>query len=125
MSHFTKLVTEIKNLDLLKKALDVLGMDYVDEKSICRGYSDQVEVDFLIKSPVEGYDIGLIKKDNQWEMVADWFGMISAGGERLGKKILKEYARQSILEYAGINDYTVTEKVEEDGSINLILRKFQ
>ena len=70
------------------------------------------------------YDIGLRKKENSYEIVADWFGVRGINQKEFTQRLMQRYAYHATrakLEQQGFN--MVEEKVEETGQIRIVLRR--
>jgi len=95
MSMMTKIVTEIKDLDALKKVLSTLKYDVEENGEVGRGAS-KIKVDLKIK----GRNIGFNKnKDGVYEA-------ISFDNDNIAHKVIQEYA--AIKTYEGVRrKYTI------------------
>jgi hypothetical protein len=82
MSHFTEIKTSLKNLELIKKALESLNLSYEHSEDLLavRGfYGDKIPAQFKISTGTE-YDLGLrLTETGGYEFVAD-FEMLKAHG---------------------------------------------
>lgn len=119
MSHFTKIRVEIRDEDCLLKALEDLGYEYCKNADI-RGFGGQrMKVDIALPQE-DGYDIGFLRKGEEFEMVADLWGLKVDEGEFL-QRVKQRYAYQVVLKQAKTQGFTVVEEEEaEDGTIRLV-----
>ena len=75
MSHFTTVKTQIKQKEMLKKALNKLGYDNVIENGIIRGYQgNQQQADIVVQG-IGGYDVGFVQEGEQYTIIADFWGL--------------------------------------------------
>jgi hypothetical protein len=110
--------------DIVLNALKDMGFTYQEGDQQVIGFGGQ-------KTPVEiriplklSYDIGLRKKGNSYEIVADWFGVRGVTQKEFTNKLLQRYAYHATrtkLEEQGFS--MVEEKVEETGQIRIVLRR--
>lgn len=133
MSHFTKVKTEIKSLVNLKKALDNLGLTYVEgtvaQPVTINGYEGETtEVLMEIKTGCR-YSVGLIKnKDNEYELVSDWWGLETNLGVKqkdFVSGIMKQYAYNTVLDKVKEKGYSVvSEQQDSNKNIKLVVRRW-
>ncbi|MEP0814242.1 MAG: DUF1257 domain-containing protein [bacterium] len=115
----------------LIKALEELGCMILHEAKEIRGVAGCREnVEFAARvnsaSPV---DIGFRKrKDGSYEILADWMEAEKAGieKEKFVNELTQKYAYLKAVDEAQKQGYSlVEEKNETDGSIRVVLRKYQ
>ncbi len=124
MSHFSRIQTQMADKDIVLNALKDMGFTYQEGDQQVIGFGGQ-------KTPVEiriplklSYDIGLRKKGNSYEIVADWFGVRGVTQKEFTNKLMQRYAYHATrtkLEEQGFS--MVEEKVEETGQIRIVLRR--
>jgi hypothetical protein len=129
MSHISKIDTKIKSLECLKKALEALNMKYVEtaenERLTLHGYGKNEEIEdciFEIKTGSK-YSIGIRKKENNYEFVADWWAIETFTGlkqDEIMNKITRQYAYETIMDKVKDLGYTVVQE-EEDSKKNVHL----
>ncbi len=124
MSHFSRIQTQMIGKEFVKKALKDLGFDYQEGEQQVVGFGGQkTAVD--IRVPLKfSYDIGLRKKGNAYEIVADWFGVRGISQKDFTQRLMQRYAYHATrdkLEQQGFN--MVEEKVDETGQIRIVLRR--
>lgn len=125
MSHFSRIKTQMVERDYLLKALQDLGYTCEEGNVEIRGFGGQrTRVDIRIPTSRRGYDIGLRKTADTYEMVADWWGIRGIDRVRFLQQLTQRYAYQAArakLEEQGFA--LVSEEVEEKGQIHLVLRR--
>lgn len=124
MSHFSRIQTQMIDKEFVKKALKDLGFDYQEGEQQVVGFGGQkIAVD--IRIPLKfSYDVGLRKKGNAYETVADWFGVRGINQKDFTQRLMQRYAYHATrdkLEQQGFN--MVEEKVDETGQIRIVLRR--
>lgn len=126
MSHFTKIRTRLYSLDILKKSLSDLNLNWTSDVNSVRGYKSSTHDAELVIQQENKYDIGFKWNGKEYELVADlmyWSQEVSV--EKFLNNINQRYAYNAVLsvsEKEGFN-FTQTE-TKEDGSIKLTLRRF-
>jgi hypothetical protein len=132
MSHFTKCDLKMTNLEAIKKALEDLAVPFVAETqgqaAVVRGYRGQT-LDAAIKIDMGKYDIGVVRADDgTFDLVADWWGVETTKGvseEEFKNQLSQRYAYHNVKIACEAKGYTVEEETnEEDGTINLVVRKW-
>ena len=132
MSHFTKCDLKMTNYEALKKALADMALQFQEAEEgasvSVRGYRGQT-LDASLKIDMGTYDIGVVKQqDGTLDLVADWWGVETTKGvseEELKTKLKQRYAYHNVLMACEAKGYSVEEEVnEEDGTINLVVRKW-
>ena len=126
MSHFTKIKTKLYNLETLKKSLSDLNIDWTVQTTNVRGYQNTTHEAELVIQQENKHDIGFKWNGTEYELVTDlmfWSQDISV--DKFLNRVNQRYAYNSIIgvsEKEGFN-FTQTE-TSEDGSIRLVLRRF-
>jgi hypothetical protein len=126
MSHFSKIQTSLKDLDLLKKSLNDLSIQWEPELNRVRGYKDQTTFANLVIRQDNNYDIGFSWNGFEYQLVADiQFWQQPWSIELFLDRVSQKYAYNSIVESTSKQGFqTVNETVQEDGSIKLTLQKW-
>jgi hypothetical protein len=110
--------------DFLLMALKDLGFAYQEGEQEVRAFGGQkTQVDIRVSLPMS-YDIGLHKKGNAYEIVADWFGVRGINQKDFTNRLMQRYAYHATrakLEQQGFA--MVEEKQEETGQIRITLRR--
>jgi hypothetical protein len=124
MSHFSRIQTQMADKDIVLKALSDLGFAYQEGDQQVMGFGGQktqVEIRIPLKN---SYDLGLRKKGNSYEIVADWFGVRGINQKQFTDRLMQRYAYHATrekLEEQGFD--MVEETVEETGQIRITLRR--
>ena len=126
MSHFSKIQTSLKDLDLLKRSLNDLSIQWEPELNRVRGYRDQTTFANLVIKQNNNYDIGFSWNGFEYQLVADiQFWQQPWSIELFLDRVSQRYAYNSIVESTSNQGFqTVNETVQEDGSIKLTLQKW-
>ncbi len=124
MSHFSTIKTQITDKDFLLMAIKDLGFNYEEVEQDVKAFGGQkTPVDIRVKLPLS-FDIGLRKRGNNYEIVADWFGVRGISQKDFTQRLTQRYAYHAArakLEQQGFD--MVEEKVEETGQIRIVLRR--
>lgn len=134
MSHISKIDTKIKDLRMLKKALEVLGMEYVQAQNnqtiTLLGYGKDETIEncvFEIKTGSK-YSIGIRKIENNYEVVADWWAIETFTGQKqedIMNKITRQYAYETIIDKVKNMGYSVVQEEEDTkNNIHLTVRRW-
>jgi len=117
MSHFSKIKTEIDDINILKKVLDKFSYQH-DENNTIKDYRGVIQnVDIRVLTDNSNYQIGFQKQqDGLFSIVADWYGIKSINQKNLNeeqfkKNIMKHYG----FEKAKANIPGHFEIIEEEG----------
>tara|TARA_B110000459_G_scaffold187752_1_gene220347 strand:+ start:323 stop:718 length:396 start_codon:yes stop_codon:yes gene_type:complete len=126
MSHFSKIQTSLKDLDLLKKSLNDLSIHWEPELNRVRGYKQQTTFANLVIRQDNNYDIGFSWNGFEYQLVADiQFWQQPWSIEMFLDRVSQRYAYNSIVESTSQQGFqSVSETVQEDGSIKLTLQKW-
>ena len=126
MSHFSKIQTSLKDLDLLKKSLNDLSIHWEPELNRVRGYKQQTIYANLVIRQDNNYDIGFSWNGFEYQLVADiQFWQQPWSIEMFLDRVSQRYAYNSIVESTSQQGFqSVSETVQEDGSIKLTLQKW-
>ena len=71
MSHFTKIKTKLYNLNILKKSLSDLKLEWTAENQEVRGYKGQKQQAEIVIHQDNNYDLGFKWNGKEYELVAD------------------------------------------------------
>ena len=126
MSHFTKIKTKLYNLETLKKSLSDLNIDWTIQTKTVRGYQNtQHEAELVIQQDNK-HDIGFKWNGTEYELVTDlmfWSQDISV--DKFLNRVNQRYAYNSIIGVSEKEGFTFAQtETSEDGSIRLVLRRF-
>ena len=129
MSHFSTIKTKIRETEPLIKALDQLGYKPSQDEKFVKGYQGKfTAVDISIDLP-NSTKVGFKwdPNSNSYELVTDldlWRYNLPV--ERFISKVTQMYAYHTIIAKTEQDGYQVVEqKNERDGSIELVLTKWE
>ena len=137
MSHITKIKTKISDLEILKRSLKDLKMEFVDAANDSHiklkswGREEINEKILLEIKTGSSYNIGVVfnEKDHCYEFIADWWGIECFSGikqDELTGKIFQRYAYDSIMDKVREKGYElVSEQTDNEQNIRVVLRKWQ
>lgn len=127
MSHFSKIKTSLKDLNLLQKSLDDLGVNWHTDINIIKGYKDQNHFANLVIIQTNNYDIGFTWNGMEYQLVADLqFWQQPWSVELFLDKVTQRYAYNSIVKATQDQGFqTVEETAQENGSIRLTLQRWK
>jgi hypothetical protein len=126
MSHFTRLKTRLKVREHLIAALEDLGYECEEGTVEVRGFGgNRTSVDIRVRTKSAGYDIGFRRNGGGYELVADWWGIREWTQESFLGAVTQRYAyRAARAALEQEQDFSlVSEEVDEDGRIRLVLRR--
>ena len=131
MSHFTKVKTKIKDLNMLKQALEALGMSFEEaenrQKVVVKGWeNNNVEAEMSI-NPGCSYGIAVNRVNDEYELNADWWAIETWTGktqQELLNKIDKQYAYETIMDKIKSQGYSVVTEEESKEQIKLVVRRW-
>ena len=129
MSHFSTIKTQLREAEPLIKALTQLGYEINQEEKFVKGYKGQfTAVDISMDLPSET-KVGFKwdNSSNSYELVTDldlW--KFNLPVERFISKVTQMYAYQTIISKTVEDGYQIVEeKNQNDGSIELVLTKWE
>ena len=127
MSHFSRIKTSIREIDLLKKSLVNLNLVWEEKEQLIEGYQGETHKVNLVIRQENNIDIGFEKtKDNSYQLVADlafWDQPTSV--DAFLDSLHKEYALTTVLEETkkqGFEKISQTTN-QQNGEVVLIVEK--
>lgn len=135
MSHFSTIKTTIKNKEHLITALKKSNYQFKVGNYQCNGYNNQkTDVEILIELQKTNYNLGFRKKNGNYELVADWYGIKNINSNRLiveleneiekiENKIKQEYAYDTTIKKLEEQGFEIDEETRENGEIQLKLSR--
>ena len=124
MSHFSRIHTQMVDKKFVLLAIKDLGYEYEEGEQQVMGFGGVKQpVDIRIKMKMS-YDVGLRKKGDHYEIVADWFGVRGITQQTLTERLSQRYAYHATRDKLTQQGFDmVEEEVEETGQIRLVLRR--
>lgn len=123
MSHFTRVRTQLRDMDTVRRALEDLGFE-VEDGTAVRGYMGQREQADLVVQTGSDYNLGFRREGQNILLVADFWGL-RMDREAFLNRVTQRYAYLTVLEQAGTQGWqSVEEEVQEDGSIRLVMQRW-
>ena len=128
MSHFSRIKTSIREIDLLKKSLGNLNLNWEEKEQLIEGYQGETHKVNLVIRQKNNIDIGFEKtKDNSYQLVADLaFWDQSTSVDAFLDSLHKEYALTTVLEETkkqGFEKISQTTN-QQNGEVVLIVEKW-
>jgi hypothetical protein len=123
MSHISKIKTQMVDKDLILQALDDLGLRYETgalQVESSRGKLIDVEIKVINRL---GFDIGLRLKDDAYEIVADWWGVMGTDRKTFTAQLTQRYAYLAVTSRLQQQGFTLASEENKNGKIHLVLRK--
>jgi len=128
MSHFSRLKTSIREIDLLKKSLTNLNLAWHENEQLIEGYQGETHIVNLVVPQKNNIDIGFEKtKDNNYQLIADlafWDQPTSV--DAFLDSLHKEYALTAVLEETkkqGFEKISQTNN-QQNGEVVIIVEKW-
>tara|TARA_Y100001978_G_scaffold198428_1_gene210861 strand:- start:841 stop:1224 length:384 start_codon:yes stop_codon:yes gene_type:complete len=126
MSHFTKIKTKLYDRVTIEKSLSDLNIEWELEAEKIRGYNNQEHAADIVIRQNNNHDIGFKWNNKEYELVADlmfWDQTYSV--DKFLNQLHQRYAFNLITKVSEEQSlqFVETENLE-DGSIRLLLRKF-
>lgn len=121
MSHFTKITTEIKDLEALKQAATNMNLS-LESNTTCRYYYGAETREHVIKLPGK-YDVAIEPKEGgTYDIDADFYeGHVERFIGCQGSELLRQYSIEKLKIEAKKNGYKVYPA--EEGKLKLIDKK--
>jgi len=126
MSHFSRLKTIVYDLNILKKALTDLNINWIDETKKIKGYKGEIHEVNLIIPQKNNFDIGFNWNGQEYELIADLsFWEQSWSIETFLNKVNQRYAVNKILTETEDQGFKlVNQKNENNGALTLTVERW-
>jgi len=126
MSHFLRIRTQMRERDHMVQALRDLHHQFREgENLVVRGYSDSRETAQIVVDTGCNYDIGFRRTAQEYEVVADWWGVEKNSPirqEQFMQQINRQYSYNLIHEQAREQNLLIEEEETlANGDIVIIL----
>jgi hypothetical protein len=126
MSHFTKIQTKLYNLDVLKKTLSSLNLDWYENGCDASRYKGQTKEAEIVIKQSNKTDISFKWNGKEYELVADlmfWDQPYSV--DKFLNQVNQRYAYQTIVEVHNEGNFNFTQaKNERTDTIHLQLTRY-
>ena len=126
MSHFVRIQTQIREREHLVQSLRDLHYQFQEgENLIVRGYEQNRERAEVIVDTGSQYDIGFRRQAQEYEIIADWWGV--KGNSRIRQNsFVEEVSRQyayNLIKNQAVEQNLIVEEEEtlENGDVVLVL----
>ena len=110
MSHFTKINSRIKNLEILKQTLDEMNIPWESDANIIGWRGKRRKANIAINFNGE-FKLGLTEKNGDYDVVCDWY-IMSRDDYTQWDKIQTQYALNTIKEQAQVQGWEI-ENIEQ------------
>jgi hypothetical protein len=126
MSHFTKIKTKLYDRVTIEKSLSDLNIEWESGLKQIRGYNNQEHEAEIIIRQKNNHDIGFKWNGTEYELVTDLMFWDQAHSvNKFLNSINQRYAFNLIAKVSEEQSFQYVEaKNQQDGSIKLLLRKF-
>jgi hypothetical protein len=126
MSHFQSIRTQVREQEHLVQALRDLHYQFQEgENLVVRGYAGNRETAQVVVNTGSDYDIGFQHKADQYEVVADWWGVERSSPIRQQafiQQVNRQYAYNLIRDQAREQNLIVEEEQTlENGDVVILL----
>lgn len=126
MSHFIRIKTQIREREHLTQALRDLHYQFQEgENLVVQGFSDNRETAQVVINTGSKYDIGFRRQADEYEVVADWWGVelkTPIRQKTFVEQVNRQYAYNLIHEQAREQNLIVEgEQQLENGDVVIIL----
>ena len=116
MSHIAKIELEVTDLDSLSKACQHIGLNLIRGKTTFKWFNGNSKCDHAIEIPDVSYEIGLVYKENKYELQTDfWDKGIEAAIGKNGGLLKQRYTVECTRHEAAKKGYRVIEKQTDNG----------
>ena len=126
MSHFVKIRTQIREREHLTQALRDLHYQFQEgENLVVRGFAGNQETAEVVVNTGSQYDIGFRRQAQEYEVVADWWGVegnTPIRQQAFVQQVSRQYSYNLIRDQARVQDLIVEEEETlENGDIVIVL----
>jgi Protein of unknown function (DUF1257) len=125
MSHTVEINSEILDVEMLKKTFNELNWN-IKENTKIRTYRNDPDrdrvYDLIAVNPRGQFDIGIQKSEDRYKLFGDFYDRTIA--EQLGNdlgRLKQRYLNNVLKKYIEEEDVEYTERILEDGTIELEL----
>lgn len=117
MSHLSKIEIQINDLQALKQACQVMGLQFKENQRTFKWYNGTSPCTHVIKVPGALYEIGVIKNGELYELQCDFWstGGLNVLGQN-GNLLKKHYSLERVKNEARKKRYRIQEKPIQNGT---------
>ena len=116
MSHISKIELEVKDLATLNQACSRLGLELIQGQKTFRWFGQNGQCDHAIRVPEARYEIGIVKEENRYSLVCDYFDEnIERTIGKQGGLLKQAYAAEKTRIESRRKGYSVVEKKTDTG----------
>ena len=118
MSHLSKIEIQINDLQALKQACQVMGLEFMENQRQFKWYNGLSPCDHVIRVPGASYELGIIRNGKNYELQGDFW---NAGGlvNRLGPNgnlLKKHYSLERVKNVGRREGYSIREQPIQNGT---------
>lgn len=126
MSHFSRIKTTIKNLNILQITLSNLGLDYQCGKYTIQDYNGNKQIVDVIIESHDHHSYGFSWNGKEYLFIADvQFWDQSCSIEKFIETISQKYAYNAIIEASKSEGFNcVNDIIMKDGTIKLVVQRW-
>lgn len=126
MSHFQRIRTQIREREHLVQALRDLHYQFQEGENLqVRGWAGSTETAEIVVNTGSRYDIGFRRQAQQYEVVADWWGVegnTQIRQQQFMQEVHRQYAYNLIRDQARVQNLIIEEEQTlENGDVVVIL----
>ena len=126
MSHFVRVRTQIREREHLVQALRDLHCQFQEGQNlVVRGFAGNKETADVLVNTGSSYDIGFQHRGNEYEVIADWWGVELKSPirqEAFVQQVNRQYAYNLVLDQAREQNLIVEEEQTlENGDVVILL----
>ncbi len=123
MSHFTRVRTQLRDIDTVRQALTNLG--YSVRSGEVRGYRQERASADVVVEMENGFDIGFRQDGKLLTLVGDFWG-IKMKPEEFLAKVTQQYAYLTVVHQAADQGWQIVgQENQPDGSIRLLVERWR
>nr|YP_009297471.1 hypothetical protein Eryt_146 [Erythrotrichia carnea]AOM66814.1 hypothetical protein Eryt_146 [Erythrotrichia carnea] len=126
MSHFSKIKTIIKDLDMLKLSLTDLGLDFDASNRKIIGYDSETCVAEIVIQQTNNYSFGFAWNGGEYELVVDpQFWRQPWSIESFLERLTQSYAYHSVTKEGVASGFEKVEQtLQDNGAIKLTFQRW-
>ena len=126
MSHFSKIKTIIKDLDMLKLSLTDLGLDFDTSNREIIGYDSEICLAEIVIQQTNNYSFGFTWNGREYELVVDpQFWRQPWSIESFLERLTQSYAYHSVNKEGLASGFEKVEQtLQDNGAIKLTFQRW-